>query len=80
MKILKVKSIPEWVIESDKACFHPFSNTIYLTKWRYLPHELWHVFWYRLGFGFDTLPHRIIDYRKCEFLCYKGLRKIEVRK
>jgi hypothetical protein len=44
MKIVKVKELPQWIISSDKAAYHPYSKTIYLTAWKYLPHELIHYF------------------------------------
>ena len=48
MKIRFVKEIPQWIIESDKAAYHPSSNTIYLTKWRHLFHELLHWLGHKL--------------------------------
>lgn len=58
MKIKKVKEIPQWIISSDKAAYHPHTNTIYITKLRYLPHELIH--WLACKLNCDYL-HKIID-------------------
>lgn len=60
MKVKFVKEIPQWVIESDKAAYHPASNTIYLTKWQYLIHELLHWLGHKLG-GRGHWIHNLID-------------------
>ena len=60
-KVLKVQELPQWIIESDKAAYHPHTNTIYLTKWVYLPHELLH--WIACGLHADW-AHKIIDWRR----------------
>ncbi len=52
LKIVKCREIPQWIVASDKAAYHPHSNTIYLTKWRYLPHELVHWFACKTGMSF----------------------------
>ena len=42
--IIICDELPQWIISSDRACYHPFSNTIYLRKdCKYLLfHELGH--------------------------------------
>lgn len=52
--------IPQWIISSDKAAYHPWSNTIYLTKWKYLFHELGHWFFYKIKFKYG---HKLLDRR-----------------
>jgi hypothetical protein len=29
-KVVVCREIPQWIISSDKAAYHPFSNTIYI--------------------------------------------------
>ncbi len=58
MKVVKCLELPQWIIESDRAAYHPFSNIIYLTKWAYLPHEFIHYIAYKLDLNF---VHKIID-------------------
>jgi hypothetical protein len=41
-KIKKCDDLPQWIISSDRAAYHPHSRTIYLTSYRYLMHELGH--------------------------------------
>jgi len=59
MKIIKVKTLPQWIISSDKAAYHPYTKTIYLTKWRYLPHELCH--WLIDVLKLSKVLHKILD-------------------
>ena len=56
MKVVFCKELPQWILSSDKAAYHPWSKTIYTTKVRYLPHELMHWLadmtgWNRLNMG-----------------------------
>lgn len=50
MKIKFVDEMPQWIIESDIAAYHPHSKTIYMRKnlkWKTIPilfHELQHWF------------------------------------
>lgn len=60
MKIIFCDEIPQWIISSDKAAYHPYSKTIYTTRWKYLPHELLHWFFDLVGF---KVGHEIIDKR-----------------
>ena len=49
LRIVRCSELPQWIISSDRAAYHPFTRTIYITKWRYLPHELRHYFIHALG-------------------------------
>ena len=51
MKIKFVREIPQWIISSDTAAYHPTSNTIYCIWWKpwFLCHELLHYLGHRLG-------------------------------
>jgi len=52
--------LPQWIVSSYKAAYHPNSNTIYTTKRRYLFHEYLH--WFACRMKADWM-HRIIDWR-----------------
>jgi len=60
LRIVKCRQLPQWIIESDKAAYHPYSNTIYLTMWKYLPHEMLHYFACMLKL---TWMHKLIDWK-----------------
>jgi hypothetical protein len=59
-KIVKSKELPQWIISSDKAAYYPFSNTIYTTKLRYIPHELLH--WFACKYNINFM-HKLIDWK-----------------
>jgi len=61
MKVHKVKEIPQWIISSNKAAYHPFSRTIWITRWKYLPHELLHYMADRLHLNW---LHYFIDHKR----------------
>ena len=44
MNIIICNELPQWIIESDKAAYHPFTKTIYIKRGhgKYLLHELVH--------------------------------------
>ena len=60
-KIIKCKSLPQWIISSDIAAYHKFSNTIYIRNDQnilvYL-HEYLHWFFCLIKFDYG---HKIID-------------------
>lgn len=63
-KITQCKELPQWIIESDKAAYHPASNTIYIRedqKLRTLIHEYLHFIFHKLGFRFNSRIQKIID-------------------
>jgi len=41
--------LPQWIISSDKAAYHPWTRTIWLTSWKYLLHEFGHYLFNILG-------------------------------
>ena len=49
VRIKKVSFLPKRILSSHLAAYHPFSRTIWLTKWRYLPHELGHFLIHLFG-------------------------------
>jgi len=63
-KIIKCKELPQWIIESDRAAYHPTSNTIYIREdqsfW-VLCHEFLHFFFHKLGFTFNSKIQKLID-------------------
>ena len=63
MKIIYHKILPQWIISSDKAAYHPFTKTIHTTNFRYIPHELIH--WVVDCLGISKL-HIFIDKRRSE--------------
>ena len=67
-RILIVDELPQWIIESKSAAYHPFSNTIYIRRresWRHMAilllHELIHWLLHGLGFRDHSLYERIWD-------------------
>lgn len=63
LKIKIVNEIPQWIISTDKAAYHPYSNTIYLRKdrwWKDILHELAHWIAYKIG-GRDCWIHNWLD-------------------
>ena len=54
-KVIRCKELPQWIISSDRAAFHPFSNTIYIREdlgWKTLLHEYCHWFAWRFKLNF----------------------------
>ncbi len=64
LKIKFVNAIPQWIIESDIAAYHQFSNTIYVRKdkWWKIFHELGHWIGHKLG-GKEHWIHKLLDRR-----------------
>jgi hypothetical protein len=63
-KIIKCKELPQWIIESDRAAYHPASNTIYIRDDQsvlVLFHEFLHFFFHVLGFKFKSKIQKFID-------------------
>lgn len=58
LTIVFCKELPQWIISSNKAAYHPYSNTIYLTSLKYLLHELLH--WFAFKFKINWI-HKVID-------------------
>ncbi len=59
MKLKICKELPQWILSSDKAAYHPYSATIYLRR-----DCLWAIF-HELGHHFREVlnikqPHRAI--------------------
>jgi len=55
--------LPQWIISSNRACYHPFSNTIYIRKGlglKTLLHEYIHWLGYYIG-GRKCFLHRLVD-------------------
>ena len=67
MKIVFVREIPQWIIESDIAAYHPYSNTIYVRKdkWWKVFHELLHWAGHKIG-GRNHWIHKFIDNRRVQ--------------
>jgi len=63
-KIIIHKELPQWITSSDKACYHPFSNSIHIKRapviimFKYLLHEIGHWFFYMVKFN---KGHRWLD-------------------
>jgi hypothetical protein len=63
-KIVTCKELPQWIVESDRAAYHPASNTIYIRNDQnlfILFHEFLHFFFHQLGFTFNSKIHKLID-------------------
>ena len=61
-KVVRCNELPQWVIESDTACYHPFSNTIYIKNNKGIAtlfHEYAHWFFHLIHFN---VGHKILDY------------------
>jgi len=62
-----VKEIPQWVMSSDIAAYHPYSDTIYIRKTgtismlHSLFHECCHVVAHKLGCQFGHKVHDLIE-------------------
>ena len=66
-KIIKCKELPQWIIESDRAAYHPHSNTIYTKedqKFSVLFHEFLHFFFHKLGFTFNSKIQKFLDRKR----------------
>jgi len=61
LSIKFVKELPQWIISSDKAAYHPASNTIYIRQdmWWLIFHELGH--WIIYKFLGDHWFHKWLD-------------------
>ena len=60
LRICKVATLPQWITSSHRAAYQSSTRTIWLTRWRYLPHELCHWIADMLGIKwFHTLLDRV---------------------
>jgi len=68
LKIKLVDDLPQWVISSNTACYHPFSNTIWCRrdKWWLIGHELVHWISHKLG-GKEHWLHKWVDGGKVNY-------------
>lgn len=63
-KIEKHKELPQWILSSEKACYHPSSNTIHIKNDQgiaSLLHEYSHWFAHVVG-GSTCFLHKILDH------------------
>lgn len=64
IKIIYCEELPQWIIESDRAAYHPYSNTIYIRndqKFIVLIHELTHYILHKIGFKFGSFLQKSVD-------------------
>jgi hypothetical protein len=64
MRIAICRSLPQWIISSSRAAYHPHTETIYL-RWDCLwalPHELCHWIIHKL-LGNRQKLHNLLDAR-----------------
>ena len=62
MKIVIVQELPQWIISSDVAAYHPATRTIYCRKdkWWYIAHELGHWLGCKMG-EYGNWVHNWLD-------------------
>jgi len=61
--VVRCDELPQWIISSDRAAYHPFANTIYIRNdlgMTTLVHEYCHWLFHKLGFPFG---HKLLDWR-----------------
>ena len=61
--VVRHRELPQWIISSDKACYHPVSNTIHIIKGaglKILLHEYVHWLAHAIG-GKKCFLHRLVD-------------------
>lgn len=67
-RVIHCKELPQWVIESNTACYHPYSNTIYIRNDKgklTLIHEYLH--WFFCIIHFD-IGHKLIDIQRRNYV------------
>ena len=67
--VIKHDELPQWIMSSETACYHPITNIIHIRKdqglW-VLIHEYLHWFAHAVG-GENCIIHKIIDGGKINF-------------
>lgn len=67
-KIFFVAELPDWIMSSENAAYHPYTNQIWIRRdhWWLIVHELIHWVAHKIG-GTQSRIHKWLDHGKINY-------------